>query len=488
MRNMITYSRRRLMQGAAALGAGLAGAGLAGRSSESIAVLAQTPVATGATDAEAAAIATDAYIYFYSLVTMDVTRKQATNVEPGKTPGRGPMNAFSNVREYPGADFRDVVRPNFDTLYSAGWVDLTKEPVIVSAPDTDGRYYLLPMLDMWSDVFASPGKRTTGTGAGEFALVPAGWTGELPAEVSRIDAPTPYVWIIGRTQTNGPADYDAVHKIQDGYVLTPLGQWGKSPVPVKATIDPAVDMKTPPLTQVNAMAGADYFRYAAELMKLHPPHITDQPIVAQMERVLGLKVGESFDPDAADPAVRSAIDAAPAAGLKRMNANLPTLARVVNYWQLNTDTMGVYGTYYLKRAIVAMVGLGANLPEDAIYPLNLGDAAGNPLTGSGKYTLSFTKEDVPPADAFWSVTLYDQEGFQVANSLNRFALSSWMPFVTNADGSLDLSFQHDSPGAGKEANWLPAPTGSFNLTMRLYAPQERALDGAWSPPAIQKTN
>ena len=479
-------SRRRLLQGTAALGAGLAAAGLTGRVTGYREALAQTPTAAGSTDAEAEAVAVDAYIYFYSLVTMDVTRKQATNVEPGKTTGRGPMNTFSNAREYPGADFRDVVRPNFDTLYSTGWVDLTKEPVVVSAPDTDGRYYLLPMLDMWSDVFASPGKRTTGTGAGHFALTPPSWSGELPAEVSRIDAPTPYVWIIGRTQTNGPADYDAVHKIQDGYILTPLSQWGKTPEPVKATIDPAVDMKTPPLNQVNTMAGSDYFRYAAELMKLHPPHITDQPIVAQMERALGLKVGESFDPDQADPAIKSAIDAAPTAGLKRMNAQLPTLARVENYWQLNTNTMGVYGTYYLKRAIVAMVGLGANLPEDAIYPLNLGDAAGNPLTGSGKYTLSFTKDTIPPVDAFWSVTLYDQEGFQVANSLNRFALSSWMPFVTNADGSLELYIQHDSPGADKEANWLPAPTGSFNLTMRLYAPREVVLDGGWSPPAIQK--
>lgn len=482
----MTWSRRRLMQGTAALGAGLAGASLAGRDFASIEALAQTPVATDSATSEAAAVATDAYIYFYSLVTMDVTRKQATNVEAGKTPGRGPMNTFSNIQEYPSADFRDVVRPNFDTLYSTGWVDLTKEPVVISVPDTDGRYYLLPMLDMWTDVFASPGKRTTGTGAGNFVLVPPGWSGDLPAEVSRIDAPTPYVWIIGRTQTNGPADYDAVHKIQDGYVMTPLSAWGKTPAPVQVTVDPAVDMKTPPLTQVNGMAGADYFRYAAELMKLHPPHITDQPIISQMARVLGLKVGESFDPETADPAIKSAIDAAPAAGLKRMNAKLPTLARVVNYWQLNTDTMGVYGTYYLKRAIIAMAGLGANLPEDAIYPLNLGDAAGNPLTGSGKYTLSFTKDNIPPADAFWSITLYDQEGFQVANALNRFAVSSWMPFVTNADGSLDLYFQHDSPGADKEANWLPAPTGSFNLTMRLYAPQEIALDGGWSPPAIQK--
>lgn len=483
-------SRRRLLYGAAALGAGISVLGESTLSPLGARVLAQTPVATpGATasaDDEITSVATDAYIYFYSLVTMDVTRLQLTNIEPDKEPGRGPMNAFANYRTYPTADMKAVVRPNFDTLYSTAWLDLTKEPMIVSAPDTDGRYYLLPMLDMWTDVFASPGKRTTGTGAGHFAITPPEWSGDLPVEVQRIDAPTPYVWIIGRTQTNGPDDYAAVNKIQDGYTITPLSQWGKTPEPVRVTIDPNVDMKTPPLDQVNAMKGADYFRYAAELMKLHPPHITDQPIVAQMQRVLGLTVGESFDPDKADPAVKSAIEAAPAAGLKRMNDKAPTLARVVNHWQLNTDTMGVYGAYYLKRAIIAMVGLGANLPEDAIYPLNLGDSAGNALTGSANYVLSFTKENIPPVNAFWSVTLYDHQGFQVANSLNRFAVSSWMPFAYNPDGSLDLYFQHDSPGKDKEANWLPAPADAFNLTMRLYSPQEAALTGAWSPPAVHK--
>lgn len=486
--NENTVSRRRIVQGSAALTLGFAAAGHAARGPMSASVLAQTPVASGAVDPEIAAVATDAYIYFYSLITMDVTRRQLTNIEPDKSPGRGPMNTFANLRTYPSADMREVVRPNFDTLYSTGWLDLTQEPVVVSVPDTQGRYYLLPMLDMWSDVFASPGKRTTGTGAGHFAVTPPGWVGDLPDGVVRIDAPTPYVWIIGRTQTNGPADYDAVHKIQDGFVITPLSQWGKTPPPVKVTIDPDVDMTTPPLVQVNRMAGPDYFRYAAELLKLHPPHITDQPIIAQMERVLGFAVGQSFDPAKASPEVQAAIAQAPAEGLKRMNAKLPTLAQVVNYWQMNTTTMGVYGTYYLKRAIVAMVGLGANLPEDAIYPLNLGDAAGNPLSGAGQYVLSFTPDTLPPVDAFWSVTLYDEQGFQVANTLDRFAISSWMPLATAQDGALDLYIQHDNPGAGKEANWLPAPTGSFNLTLRLYAPHEAALTGSWNPPAIRKIN
>ena len=165
---------------------------------------------------------------------------------------------------------------------------------------------------------------------------------------------------------------------------------------------------------------------------------------------------------------------------------VPTLARVVNGWSMNTDTMGVYGNYYLKRAIIAQVGLGANLPEDAIYPLNLGDETGKPLDGANNYTLHFGKNDMPPVNAFWSVTLYDPEGFQVANTLNRFAVSSWMPFKYNGDGSLDLYFQNESPGKDKEANWLPAPKSQFNLTMRMYAPKSEALTGKWNPPPITR--
>ena len=182
---------------------------------------------TAITEQEAHAIGVDAYLYFYPLITMDVSRKQFTNIEPGKEFGKGPMNMFTNVPAYPPADFKGVVRSNFDTLYSIAWLDMTKEPMVVSAPDTDGRYYLLPMLDMWTDVFASPGWRTTGTQAGNFLVTPPGWTGTVPAGMTRISAPTPYVWVIGRTKTDGPPDYDAVHKIQAGYKVTATFRMGQ---------------------------------------------------------------------------------------------------------------------------------------------------------------------------------------------------------------------------------------------------------------------
>jgi len=181
------------------------------------------------------------------------------------------------------------------------------------------------------------------------------------------------------------------------------------------------------------------------------------------------------------------LDRAVVDGLKLMKDKVPTLARVVNGWQMNTDTMGVYGNFYLKRAVVAMIGLGANQPEDAIYPMNVADADGKPMEGSGKYVLHFAKEEIPPVGAFWSITMYDADGFQVANKLNRFAIGDRDELKFNADGSLDIYIQAESPGADKESNWLPSPAkGKLGITMRLYAPKPQALDGRWNPPAVRK--
>ncbi len=456
-----------------------------------LSVLAATltaPIAGAAeriTEEEAYEIGMEAYTYLYPMALMDATRRVMTNVPPGVKPGLGPGNAFHHMRAFPPAEFREVVRPNFDTLYSSAWLDLRKEPMIVSAPDTRGRYYLLPMMDMWTDVFASPGKRTTGTGAGRFAVVMQGWKGKLPAGIERIESPTPYVWIIGRTQTNGPADYEAVHKVQDGYAITPLSQWGNKPVPAKFVGDPTVDMKTPPMTHIDTMAADKYFAYAAEILKLHPPHITDQPIVARMRRI-GMVPGKSFDLAKADPTVKRAMERAAPDALKAIRAKIPTLARVVNGWQMNTDSMGVYGTYYLKRACVALAGLGANLPEDAIYPFNLGDAEGKALTGTHRYALHFDRDQLPPVNAFWSVTLYDNDGFPTANDLKRYAIGDRDKLAYGGDGSLEIYIQHESPGKDNESNWLPAPAGDFTLTMRLYAPKGQVLDGRWASPAVTR--
>jgi hypothetical protein len=444
-----------------------------------------SPSSRSTTAEDAQAIAQEAYVYLYPLILMDITRKQLINLDPKTSPLGGPSNAFMHVRTFPPADARMVVRPNFDTLYSVAWLDLTEGPIVVSTADTGGRYFLLPMLDMWTDVFAVPGKRTNGTGAANFALVPPGWTGKLPGDVERIDAPTPNVWIIGRTQTNGVKDYEAVHKVQDGYKITLLADWGKTPRKITQQIDPSVDTKTEPLRQVNGMPALEYFKYGAELMKKNPPHATDWSMIARMKHI-GLEPGKSFD---GSKVSADALSKGAAAGLKLMQDKMPTIARVTNGWQMNTDTMGVYGNYYLKRAMVALAGLGANQVDDAIYPLNISDADGKPVMAESKYVLHFNKDELPPVGAFWSLTMYDAEGFQVANPINRFAIGDRDAIKFNNDGSLDLYIQNESPGPDKASNWLPAPkSGKLGLTLRLYAPKPQVADGRWNPPAIKRVN
>lgn len=435
---------------------------------------------------EAYEIGMEAYIYLYPLVTMDVTRRILTNVPAGVKLGFGPTNAFSHMRSFPPGDFREVVKPNFDTLYSSAWLDLSKEPMIVSAADTDGHYYLLPMLDMWSDVFAVPGKRTSGTGAGHWAVVPPDWKGVLPTGVSRIEAPTFYIWIIGRTQADGSEDYENVHKVQDGYKVTPLSQWGSVPEPAPFRLDPAVDMMTDPLNQVTGMSVAQFFAYGANLMAIHPPHLTDWSQLARMKRI-GLEPGKPFDLAKADSAVRSGLERVPQDAIKTMRDKFKTLGRVTNGWSMKTDTMGVWGNYYLKRAVIALTGLGANQPEDAFYPESLADADGHPLVGGAAYVIHFGKQDLPPAEAFWSITMYDAEGFPVANPIKRYAIGDRNPLKFNDDGSLDIFIQPENPGKDRETNWLPsASSGAINLTMRIYAPRIEALDGRWSPPPVRR--
>jgi hypothetical protein len=421
----------------------------------------------------------EAALYFYPLVTMDITRLQAINAPAGTKPGFGPPNEFHHFRAFPTADFRNVVRPNFDTLYSSAFLDLTAGPVILHAPDTDDRYYMLPLIDMWTDVFANPGKRTTGTDAKDFVVTGPGYTGELPDGLPVIAAPTPYVWIIGRTQTNGPADYDAVHKVQDGYSITPVGE---APNHV---VDPEYDTTTEPLKLVNNMSTADFFTYAADLLAVNPPHPTD---FSQLARIasLGIVAGESFDASRFSAEELAEIDAGRAGALQDMLAALNTLGTNIDGWTTFTETMGVYGNYYFKRAVVTLIGLGANPAEDAVYPLLTADADGNPVAGENDYVIHFDADKLPPAYAFWSVTMYDAEGFQVANELDRFAIGDRDPLTYNADGSLDLYLQHTNPGPEREANWLPAPLGPLGITMRLYAPKREVLDGRWHPPAVRK--
>ncbi len=438
---------------------------------------------------ETYAIAREAYLYAYPIVSMDVTMRQATNVPDTATINmRAPVNQFAHARAYPKAEDKDVVRFNFDTLYSFAWLDLAGEPIILSVPDTAGRYYLLPMLDMWTDVFSVIGSRTTGVKAGNYAIVAPSWSGSLPDGVVKIVAPTQNIWIIGRTKTDGPADYANVHKVQDGYKLTPLSQWGKAYVPPKgAATDASIDNKTPPLIQVDNLDGVTMLTRLADLLSKYPPHPNDYPVLFRL-RALGVEPGKPLDASKIDPQTASIINKAAKETLNGLQAAWERSGKVVNGWTLQNDNIGTYGTSYLKRTLVAKGGLGANLPEDAVYPTAVFDGDGKLLSGENKYVLHFEKGKLPPANAFWSITMYDMDGFQVPNSINRFAVGSYDKFAFNSDGSLDIHVQSSSPGKEKEANWLPAPKGQFQPSMRIYSPRAEVLDSSWAPPPFKKLN
>lgn len=421
----------------------------------------------------------EAYHYLYPLVTMEVGRQQAINLPADAKPGYGPANAFHHLREFPPVAFRAVVRVNFDTLYSNAWLDLTAGPVQLDLPDASDRYYTLPLYDMWTDVFASPGKRTTGTGPQSYIVSPPGWTGPTPAGVPVIESPTPHVWIIGRVQTNGTADYDFVHAIQDGMTITPL-----QPTPVHE-IDPDHDTTTDPLKVVNDMSALDFFTYAADALRRNPPHSTDFSILARIAR-LGLVPGRAFDPSALTADERRQLEDGAAQAFQQMIAAIPTIGTAANGWTTFSNITGVYGNEYFIRAVVTLAGLGANPAEEAIYPLLVTDADGDPVTGDRDYVLHFDAGQLPPVAAFWSLTMYDDEGFQVPNERDRYALGDRDPLTYNADGSLDLYLSATNPGPDRESNWLPAQPGPLGIMMRLYAPDAKVLEGRWHPPAVRK--
>lgn len=433
---------------------------------------------------DAADIGVEAYVYGYPLVTMEMTRRVMTNVAaPAGT--HAPMGQFLLMRRYPDATFKDVTAPNADTLYSTAWLDLTKEPYILSLPDMDGRYFLMPMLSGWTDVFDVPGKRTTGTKPQTYAITGPNWKGKLPDGVKELKAPTNMVWILGRTYCTGtPEDYKACHAVMDKYQLVPLSAYGKPYTPPAGKVDSAVDMKTPVREQVHKLDAVAYFTLLAKLMKDNPPAKEDAPMLAKMAKI-GLTPGKDFDPSKfpADAAKRI-----PEAAQKKIMGHFKSGGSDTNGWLFTTKT-GIYGTDYLQRALVTAIGLGANRPQDAVYPTSEVDADGKPYSGVNKYVLHFPKGQTPPADAFWSITMYNADYFFVDNPLNRYTVSPRNNLKFNDDGSLDIYIQHESPGKSREANWLPAPKDKFILMMRMYWPRESdpsIITGSWKPPAVKK--
>ena len=417
----------------------------------------------------------EAYIYGFPLVIMDVTRANAVQLI-------GPENQLRKVRQFPDARFRDVVRPNVDTLYTTAFIRTSQGPWVFEMAANSQRYEVMPFLDAWTNVFASPGTRASGLQGGRFLLVGPHWKGETPAGLTLLRAPTDLVWLIGRTQANGVADFGVVHGLQDGIGLRLLSDWqaGK-PAPALAQLV-ATAKPEPPIRQMRSMDVQTFFTRLATLMVDNPPAPADGPMLAKLAR-LGIAPGTPPQWGIAD---RWAIS------LGRWIADM-TVARELKKrqgargWITPPAILGSYGTFYNTRAVVAMIGLGANLPADATYPSATVDVLGEPLHGDRRYRIHFAKGALPPVKAFWSITAYGADDFFIDNPLGRYALGDRDPLVINPDGSLDLLVQAQIPSPERRANWLPVRAGEpFLLNARLYWPLPAALDGSWGMPGIER--
>jgi hypothetical protein len=436
---------------------------------------------------EARDIALDAYVYGYPLVTMEMTRRVMTNTATADDK-RAPVGQFAKARWYATPTDRDVAAPNADTLYTVAWLDLSKGPVVLGIPEMKDRYYTMPLLDGWTDIFRVPGKRTTGGHPQKYLLTGPGWRGRVPAGMTECKAPTQTVWILGRIYSDGTsADLAEVHTLQDQFLLVPLAAYGKPYTPPDGEVDPTIDMTTPVRDQVNRLPPAAYFGMLARLMRDNPPAEVDRPMVERMAKI-GVVPGSDFNADALPAVVAKVMADVPKLALDKIRAHRKEGASRVNGWRIAQKT-GDYGTDYLQRALVALVGLGANRPEDAIYPIAVQDSDGKGYEGAHKYVIHFEKGKMPPVEGFWSLTMYDDKMFLVPNSLGRYALGTRDDVKTNPDGSTDLYLQKDSPGPDKESNWLPAPSGRFFPMLRMYWPSTTPpslLDGSWQPPPIKK--
>ena len=438
---------------------------------------------------EAFVLAIEAYIFGYPLVTMDMTRRAMTNVrEPEGM--RAPLGQFARTRTYPLASNHDVTVPNADMLYTIVWLDVSQEPWVLSLPDMKDRYATFPMLDGWTTVFGAPGKRVTGTGPQQCAIVGPGWKGKLPAGLKAYKSPTGIVQVLGRVYCAGtPGDYAAAHALQDQCRAVPLSSYGKPYTPLSGQADPGIDSRKTVREQVNSLGVTDYFNRLAVLMKDNPPARADSRIVKKMDR-LGIVPGKPFDIGKLDPIVIQVLEAVPAAAFSKIAA-WSTDSTKAGDWSLQDGWMrtlktGNYGIDYTQRALIAAIALGANLPQDAVAAVSTLDGTGQPYSGNSRYVMHFATGKAPSANGFWSLTMYDGDYFFVDNPLGRYSLSARDQLRSNPDGSLDVYIQTHPPGMDRESNWLPAPDGKFFLMLRFYWPKESLLDGAWKIPPVKR--
>ena len=427
------------------------------------------------------------YIYGYPMVLMDLTRQVSTNaVSPHPVRPRAPINQLAHCRTFPDHTLKTVVKPNLDTYYSIAWLDLSQGPQVLHMPATD-RYYLLPFYDAFSNVYASPGTRTTGTGEHNYYIVGPQWTGVCPDGYTLIQSPTATSWMLGRIQVNTEKDGDTfVRELQNAMSLRPYDHiTDKTYTPPEGSYSEEV-ASIIPVKDIEKLSTEEYLNLLSQLLAKNPPLSQDSLIVAKMDKI-GFEPGQDFQLYTDNFILSQKLTRLPGIihdRLREVTTN-PPAESLSNNWRVVRDGIGTYKTDYRRRAVIAMMALGANLPEDAIYPVSNIDINGDPLIGSKAYKIHMAPEELPSVKAFWSLTVYTAEDFLVENENNRFSLSSRDSLKYNNDGSLDLWLQHDRPSKAPFENWLPTPANDpFTLTMRLYWPSDESLNGEWIPPSI----
>jgi hypothetical protein len=417
-----------------------------------------------------------AYAYGFPLVMMDITR-QVMTAAPTSGEYSAPVGQFHRLRDFVDPDFKNVVRISRNSLWATAFLDLAAEPVVFSHPATKGHYLVAQVMDMWTDNFASIGTRTTGGEPGHCLIAGPGWKGTPPADTQatyRCD--TRYAWVLVQIAPADARDFPEVHALQDELAITPLSAWGTGYTPpAEVPVDPTVDTTATPFDQVRLMDGPAFFQRLATALKANPPRPADRPMLRRL-KMIGLQPGQDFDADRVDPATAKGLTRA-ARKVWGMLETAPYQMNTVNGWLL-PENLGRYGTDYNTRAFVAFVGLGALWADDAIYPSAFVDGNGKPLDGASTYQLHFEKDGLfPSRSGVWSISAY-RESFYVHNPIERYGITSGMPLNYNPDGSLDVCIQAQSPGPDREANWLPCPpSGPFNLTVRVYQPEQEMLDG-----------
>ena len=426
--------------------------------------------------AEQIRLGAEAYVFGYPLVMMDLTRANSAQT-------LGPPNQLHRVRRFPDASFREVVRPNVDTLYTSAFIDMGQGPWVFEMPANDQRFEVMPFMDAWTNVFAAPGSRSTGTAGGKFLLAGPYWQGLAPAGLTLLRAPTRIVWLIGRTQTNGVADYPLVHALQDGLTLRSLAAWQAGRDDAQPAWQRAIQQPAPPILQMQAMAATEFFERLAGLLVENPSATADAPMQAKLARI-GITPGQPPHWNVLD---QWSVSLGRWIADWRVARELKNPRELLHGWSAPPAHLGNYGTDYGTRAAVAMVGLGANLAAYATYPNTRVDQDGRALDGSHRYRLRFKAAELPPVNAFWSVTAYNAQDFFIDNPLQRYALGDRDALTFNADGSLDLLVQATPPAGEQLKNWLPVRAGEpFLLNARLYWPKPAALSGAWGMPGVER--